>query len=280
MKIPFAPFLLAVACLLMGGFARAKIAPPPRMEPVQTNAVVPSTRVYHAFGGETLAVEVLLSGAPGTVLEIQGDLLQKAQSLAVPVQKEIPLGKGIELGDAAMHLHTLALPIPEVKRESLFIARFRIKTTAGGDWQAGGQIVVRAYPPNEAKENLAELAKENRLQLFGSDKRLRAFLESRKIPFTETGTDLETLPHAPRAGAVFLGDASAVQLARWADAHPDWQGNLIVFSPDSNLLPGVFLTPRNGRKIVKVTLPLLDTLSTDPRSQKTLVEILKTAAAQ
>lgn len=278
MKIPL--LTLALACLFAGGFAEADTAKAPTMELLRDGTGAQAPRVYHAFGGRTLAVEAVLSGAPGTVLEVQADLLQKAQSLVVPVQKEIPLGKGIELGDALPHLCKLDLPVPEVKRESLFIAQFRVKTQKAGDWQASGQAILKVYPPDGAKESLAQIAREHPLQLFGTDTRLRDFLESRHIPFSDTGTELENLPPSSPAGTVFLGSAPAAQVARWVNAHPEWQGSMVVFSPDSGLLPGVFSTPQNGRNIVKVTLPLLETLSTDPRSQKTLVEIFKTTLAQ
>ena len=231
--------------------------------------------IIHVFGGQELKVDLAVESKGGDPVEIQADLYQKAQSLLAPVQKNIAVGKTprFEDSEAVRPLISWTLTPPEVKREAEMIARLRIKT-ATGEWTPAGQIIMKVYPPGFAKEPLDAFAKQRGLHLFGECKRLRDFLKELKVEFDDAGADLVSLPANPDDKCVYLGEATPRELADWLAAQPSWRGKMVVFCPGSQLLPGVFVTAQGGLRIVKVTLPLLDTLSTDPSSQKTLLEIL------
>ena len=107
--------------------------------------------------------------------------------------------------------------------------------------------------------------------MFGEEKRAGAFLEKQEVKFDEAGTDL---PDRPEAGHLYVGSAKAADLSQWLNAHPTWEGSLVVFCGDANLLPGVFTEIRGEGRLAKVTLPLLDNLSADPLTQKTFITIL------
>lgn len=237
----------------------------------------PTEPVYHVTGGQSLKVEMVLESPARGSVEIVADLFQKSQSLLAPIQKEILVAKAVpsEENQAFRPLVSWTLPIPEVKRTTQMMARFRI-TSNGTEWTPAGQILITAYPRNFAKDELDAFAKTRGLHLFGSSDRLRHFLKAQQVKFDDAGDDLAALPPTPDEKVVYIGEANSREFADWFATQPRWRGNIIVFCSDGALLPGVFVSGPNGFQTIKVTLPLLDTLSTDPRSQNTLLEILHT----
>lgn len=236
--------------------------------------------MFYAFGGQSLNVELAVESPEGHHVVIKADLYQKGQSLLAPIQKDIAVADTVRLekNPAIRPLVSWTLPVPEVKRETQMLARFRTSENQS-EWTPAGQILVTVYPPGLAKEGLAAFGKAQGLHVFGNGDRLRDFLKAQQVEFDDAGTDLTALPPNPEDQGVYLGEATSAELTSWLAAHPNWRGNLVVFCPDSPLLPGVFVTAQSGYRTVKVTLPLLDTLATDPRGQKTLLEILHTFSA-
>jgi hypothetical protein len=236
-----------------------------------------SPSMIHAFGGQPVKVELAIETPGGNAVEVRADLYQKGQSLLAPIQKDIAVAKAAhsEESPAFRPLVSWTLPVPEVKRETQMMARFRV-TTDGTTWTPAGQILITAYPAGFAKQELAAFGKTPGLHVFGGGKQLRGFLQTQKVEFDDAGEGLSALPQSPDDPGIYIGDATSRELADWLGTHPGWRGNLVVFCSDSALLPGVFVTAQGGFRTIKVTLLLLDTLSGDPRSQKTLLEILTT----
>jgi len=237
----------------------------------------------HVFGGQTAKVELVVEPTNGNLaepMEIQADLFQKGESLLAPIQKDIIVAKASRYEKCFQNepslrpLLTWELPVPEVKRETEMLARLRIKS-GGGEWVSAGQILITAYPLEFTKGPLAELAKEWGFHVFGENKNLRNYLKANKVEFDDAGDDLQALPTKPEDKGIYIGDADAQFAANWLASHSAWPSSIVVFCTDSPLLPGVYVSEHNGFRIVKVTLPLLDTLPSDPRSQKTFLEILK-----
>ena len=244
---------------------------------VKTDRAIPTEAAYHAFGGQTLNIDLAVESPGRSSVEIRADLFQKGQSLLATLQKDVVVAHGVrsELEAAGRVLVSWELAAPEVKRETQILARLKTKT-ADGEWASAGQFLLVIYPPGFAKEPLAAFAKGRGFHVFGRNKNLRGFLKTEKTSFEEAGDDLTSLPETPDAKGIYLGETTAKELAEWQSSHPGWRGNLVVFCSDSPLLPGVFVTARGGSRTAKVTLPLLNSLSVDPRSQKTFLEILNT----
>jgi len=240
--------------------------------------------MVHVFGGQRVKVDMAVKPLNTNLLEpleIQADLYQKGQALLAPIQKDIVVAKASRFdgcGQLFLPLISWELPVPEVKRETEMVARLRMKS-GGGEWLPSGQISITVYPLGFAKEPLAAFSKKRGFHLFGKNKPLRAFLKDQKVEFDDAGENLAVLPNATRDNGVYIGEATSRELAEWLGTHPGWRGHIVVFCPDSPLLPGVFVSTQGGFRIAKVTLPLLDTLSSDPRSQKTFLEILNTLTA-
>jgi hypothetical protein len=239
--------------------------------------------VVHGFSGTSVSIDLMVEPLNINLLEpveIRADLYQKGQTLLAPVQKEIEVAKSSTYegcsGNATyiFPLIPWQLPIPEVKRETQFVAGLRTKS-GDGPWQPSGQIYLTAYPKDFAKTALAAVCKTRQLRLLGGSSRLRAFFKAQQVPFEDAGDGLNALP-SNGGPEIYLIESDAAELTDWRASHPHWKGNLVVFCPDAPLLPGVFVTMQNGLNLAKITLPLLDALSSNPRNQKTFLEILET----
>ncbi len=238
---------------------------------------------FDGFGGTSasIAIEILpVSLNLLAPVEIRADLYQKGQTLLAPIQKEIEVAQpSVYEGCFGNPTYVLPLicwqlPIPEVKRETQFVARLRTKS-GDGPWLSSGQIYITAYPRDFVKTALAAVCKARPLRLLGESSRLHAFFKAQNVPFETAGEGLNALP-ANGGPEIYFIESDAANLTDWLAANPHWKGNLVAFCPDAPLLSGVFVTRQDGLHLAKVTLPLLDSLSSNPRNQKTFLEILET----
>ncbi|MGB8355735.1 MAG: hypothetical protein WCD79_17680 [Chthoniobacteraceae bacterium] len=223
----------------------------------------------HVFGGQPAKVELSIDAPIGSKAELRASLFQVAATLAAPLQKNIPLGDEISFAAQTHKRVTISLPIPVVKRRTQIVAAIEVK--GAGDWHAAGHVDLMVYPRDALKSELLDVAGATRLEVFGDDKRLGLFLKNQEVKTDDIGSDL---PDRPKAGHLYVGTAKSAELSQWLTAHSMWEGNLVVFCGDSELLPGAFVEIRGRGHLAKVTLPLLDTLAADPPSQKTFVAIL------
>ncbi len=260
--------LIALLCIAAASAASADEPGVEILGDGGANAAAPDL-LYNVFGGQPVKLDLWLRiGGAGGKVDLTADLVQKANALAAPLAKDVPLAGGIAFGGQPSGRITVSLPFPKVRGETQVVALFRFKS--GGKTIPAGKAVFNVYPADFFKDRMQDITGTMRLEIFGGDKRLGDFLKSREIKFTD-GSD--TLPDNPAAGGVYAGSIGAKELAQWLDAHPVWHGGLIVFCGDTGLLPGVFVEARGDGRMAKVTLPLLDNISTDPRSQETLAEI-------
>ena len=223
----------------------------------------------HVFGGQPAKLELSVDAPIGSKAELRASLFQMAATLAAPLQKNIPLGDEVSFATQTHKRVTVSLPIPDVKRKTQIVAAIEVK--GAGDWHAAGHVDLIVYPRDSLKSELLDAVGATHLEAFGNDKRLGSFLESQQVKTDDIGDDL---PDRPKAGHLYVGTAKAAELSQWFTVHSAWEGNLVVFCGDSELLPGAFVEIRGRGHLAKVTLPLLDNLATDPLSQKTFIAIL------
>ena len=225
----------------------------------------------HVFGGQDVKIAYSIEGPLGSKADVRASLFQKAQSLAAPLQKDIALGEQISFATQTWKRVVVSLPIPKVKRRTQIVAEIEVK--GAGDWHVAGHVDFMVYPPDSLKSELQELVGAAHLEVFGNDKRLGPFLEKEEVKTDDIGSDL---PDRPEAGHIYVGVAKTADLSQWLNAHSTWDGNLVVFCEDSDLLPGAFVEIRGDGRLAKVTLPLLDNIAADPLAQKTFIDILAT----
>ena len=70
------------------------------------------------------------------------------------------------------------------------------------------------------------------------------------------------------------GDIDSRKLDDWLKHLPKGEGvRLVAFTRDPWSIPGVYVQAQPGSMICKVTLPILEKLTSDPRSQAAFIEL-------
>jgi hypothetical protein len=261
--------------LLVSLLASAAFAQEKRVEVVAAGPVRPPAppSEYHLFWKPTVDVTLSVEAALGSEMELSADLFQLSSSLAAPLKMDIPLGPPIPFKDRTRQTATLPLELPKIQRQTRVQAR--IKAKKGTEWEKVGQVNLVVYPVDSFSPE--EIVGRTPLVLFGNDPRLAEFFKHYKVNFEEIGG---SLPKDLDASKLYIGKAEATQFTRWQEAHPEWKGNLIVFSENASVLPGVFSEFGAQHRLSKVTLPILEHLGDDPRSQQTLLSLVQTITHQ
>lgn len=229
--------------------------------------------VTHLFWSPSVEITLAVEGALGSQMELRADLFQLSDSLAAPLVRDLPTGPPVSFKNSTRRKLSVSLPLPKLQRQTQLQVRF--KTKKEGDWAKIGQATLVVYPADYLKD--VELGNQLPLVVFGGDGRLAEFFKRQKIKFEEIG---QALPETPQADRLYLGRAGAKELSQWQEAHPEWKGNLVVFTEAAAQLPGVFSQFSANQRISKVTLPILDQLGTDPRSQKTVIDLINSITQQ
>jgi len=239
--------------------------------------------IYNVFGGQSVELPLAIDGSrlgQGKV-QLSADLFQKAQTLLAPLRKNILVKDAIVI-DGTSQLNQLlkwSLAIPDVKRECQMLLRLRLKKD-DAKWESACDVLLNVYPKDAATEDLRRIAALKAIHLFGGAMHFRDFLLAKKIRIADEGRDITAIPTQPDPKGVYIGTATSTQLGGWLLDHPEWAGTLVVFCSDGDLLPGVFISGNHGARVAKVTLPIMNSLASDPRSQATLVEILNSVIHQ
>lgn len=220
--------------------------------------------------GQPVALRFLLPEKidPG---ETAPKLFQVGGSIAQPVESEFSLSA--DPLDSRVTL--LRFTPPPVTRTTRFLLRF-------------GQLPPRpllVFPAADRRETrlalLDEALRQSRLRLFVSGKadELRAYLRAQKLDFEDLGADS---PGRLGADALLLAPLTDEEWQHLSVADAPRGARLLAFVSDPAQLPGVYhfapAAPAPERTI-KVTLPLPDLLSPDPRARETLHLLLLTALA-
>jgi len=106
-----------------------------------------------------------------------------------------------------------------------------------------------------------------RLAVFGESPALRKFFQEEQIAFLDLGSEAADLGQKTilPVGEVGLEDGRDLK-SRAA--------RMVLFVRDPTVWPGVYRTDSPDGSLVRVTLPLLDTLSTNPRSRQIFLDTL------
>ncbi len=229
--------------------------------------------VLHVVGGEPANLALEITAPKGETAKLRVALFQLATSLAAP------LGPPVELGEiAGAGALDVSILMPDVKVPTILEARIEARTEEV--FTAAGRFRLVVYP-SDAMDRLGRFAKgileESglRIGVFGKSDAIRSLLRKRRVDFRDLGA---RPPDSPADKLFLVGDAATpaeVDSLRRMRAR-----RLLVFSDDPTVAPGVYSHVVPEGAFVKVTLPLLETVATDPQSQHTFLEILESMHSQ
>jgi hypothetical protein len=263
MKLPVLLFLCLAAPL-------AAAEPEVALQVLPQNE--PAASPQYFVGGAPAVVRLALEAPVAAKLTVTGDLFQLGGPVAVPVQKNITLAEGVDFAQRTRAVIEAKIELPEVTREAHFRLVMRVQGADQEKPKPAGRVELVVYPHDHLdafKKFLAahETDGQPLLGLFGESKGLRAFFTQEKISFTDLGEDL---PSSFNRKLVYLGEASIEKLTtRFSD-----EMRAIVFERSRDVLPGVYPAPRPAGFLIKVTLPMLDALPTDPLLQQTFARLI------
>ena len=221
------------------------------------------------FGGQTVAVPVLVHVLQVEGLTLRAQLVQLTSNLSVRTgaELEVPLPSnpslhfGIELD--------LSVPLPAVQRETNFELRVRSRRGHNKPWHAAGRIALRVYPGN-LLDPVRVWAKSHPLRVRHGNGSLQRFLRQQKIPVVADG---KTQGFGDGRGVSLFAGASAF---REHERFPLPEDEAIVlFTERESEPPRLFIERTDRGTTVSVEMRLLDRLATDPLAQKIFLEVFQ-----
>ena len=221
------------------------------------------------FGGQTVAVPVLVHALKVEGINLRAQLVQLTSNLSVPIgaELEVPLPSnpsphsGIELD--------LSVPLPAVQRETNFELRVRSRRGHDKPWHAAGRIALRVYP-GDLLDSVRVWAKSHPLRVRYGNGSLQRFLRRQRIPVVADGK-AEGFHDGP--GVSLFAGASALRKHK---RFPLPEGEAIVlFTERESEPPRLFIERTDRGTTVSVEIRLLDRLATDPLAQKIFLEVFQ-----
>jgi hypothetical protein len=266
-------FLLSaiLAATSPGGFGQAEVT----VEALGVTGERPKTPLpeLHFFGGRPVELDLAVEAPLGAKVAFTAVLWQVAGGIAAPLGPEVALGDAVEFDHQTRRIIHVSLPLPEVVRRSELRVRFRAQVAGEEKKTGAGAARLFVYPKNPLKDFAAALDRMEKdtgasLGVFGESKRLRAFLKQSEIAFTDAGT---AFPGNPGKRVLLIGEADA----RTVQTRDLSGTRVIFFTADPALLPGVYTTRSGSALLTTVTLPILNSLATNPQSQETFLQVLR-----
>jgi len=229
---------------------------------------------FHVFGGQPVELDFAVDAPLNAQVSLTANLYQLAKSLAAPLRSGLPVGGRLDFSQQTRQLIHASLPLPEVKRKTEILLRVQAQIEGEPKLLRAGDARLFVYPKDLTKELAGILAQPDResgaqFAVFGESKRIRAFFQAHEIPFLDCGTEL---PAEFNKRALYLGEwngeSPLPRIENTAGAR------LAIFQTEPGALPGVHVSTVRGVSLTKVTLPILDTLATNPQSQQTFADLL------
>ena len=267
---------LSTVCCAPGQDAKPAPSPPPialsypftdGMAMFSIPAYVESAATpFYAYGGEPLWLPVTARAPLGTHLRIFADVTQQAGSIAVPWQRNTPVGEEIVFDDRTSIGVSCELPALRVvqrkTRVSVTLHTEPKMANYPGGLVVNGFVYPREEPDAWQKQFAALLARAGirRVAVFGRWKNTGGFLRNRKVAFDDLGDDW---PSKPDAHTLYLGSGVSKAAENAPLSVPTVFNEvpgvrLVLFEPwDMEVLPpGVYQTvSATGGGVWKVTLP-------------------------
>jgi hypothetical protein len=240
----------------------------------------PADRLPAVFGNHEQVIGIEINGVDAQSASLRADLFPVAGAMALPLAKDIHLQEGITFSNASPQRLRVSIKFPSVKLRVEVLVRLTLLQNAP---QASpiqlGDLRFEVFPASVTKE-LTDLLKPkpdgfSTAVVFGPGQKLRHFLTGLHVPFEDggIGTPDRFDPHHLYFGELSTEEQFQQSQDRSAGAR------LVLFSSDESLPTGVYSDQSSSGVFIHVTLPLLDNLNDDPRSQLGLIKVIHLLSA-
>ncbi len=231
------------------------------------------------FGNHEKGLDLEISGVTAQSASLRADLLQVAGGLAMPLAKDIHLQDGIAFPNTSPQHVRVSIKFPDVKQRAELLVRLSLIADLPNAKQVEqlGDLHFEVFPASLTKEltDLLQPKPDAHVIIFGSGQKLRLFLTGLHVPFEDGGSDT---PDRFDPSRLYLGELSTEEQFQQVQDRSAG-GRVVLFSPDQSLPAGVYSDRSSAGVLIRVTLPLLDNLSDDPRSQLGLIKIIHLLSA-
>jgi hypothetical protein len=224
---------------------------------------------WHVFGGRRCEITYRLMGESETPIDLRAHVSQLTFSPRAPADRSISILDGVATSDLPGP-RVFAIEFPVVERESTFEIRFDGRRSPTGTWIPIEATRVQVYPADRLSalrpwsDRVQLRIRDSREVLVPTLARLEvAYLDAR-APLIDKNSPAVTLVVDP----VIDQDIN------------DWtmrDGETVIFFHESESRLPAIVIDRGGSTVIRVGLPVLSELESDPRSQKLFLEILKLA---
>jgi hypothetical protein len=228
----------------------------------------PLARVEHVFGGRPFAVPIVLHGAPGGAVDLQGRWFLRAPALAAPVGDFIAIASGARMRTSRLEL-SVEMTVPAVERESTLELIVFLRPHGGDAWRRAGSLSVRVYP-RDLLEPLRRLSERQPLRVRDGAGAFARFLQAQGVAFVDLNARVLEPLDSP-ALTLLAGGADDLTLAKERARRGE---AVIVFREREVGFPRIELARWGLGSVTIVQLPVGDRLLVDPQAQKDFLEML------
>lgn len=227
---------------------------------------------WHVFGGRSIDIPFELSGQGDGTLDLRLHVSQLSFSLVAPVERDITVFQGAAMQDV-VGSRRVSVELPVVERESTFEISFDARGTPTAPWMSVRSARVRVYPV-ELLSDIRPWSERVQLRIKDGRGMLQALLDRLDVQHLDARSPLID-KNSP--GVTLVADPlSDQEMDAWLVGRGE---TVIFFRETASNLPAV-LVDRRGGTVIRVDLPVLGDLESNPRSQKLFLEILKLSTQQ
>ncbi len=222
------------------------------------------------FSEQAAAIEMVVSGARACP-QITATLVQETARLEAEIARQqlVDCDRSQLRFDGATQTIAFRFAVPRVKRESRFEWRFAECDPAGGNCRDLIDIPFDTFPP-DLLASIRNWASRESLVVKDPVGVLGDFLDQQRVDFTARRSGIA---RDSQVVSLLVEDGSGIELAQIAP-YLD-KGGVVVFRKSQNTLPLIKMRRVAGQSLISVELPLITSLASDPRAQKTLLEIFQ-----
>ena len=225
----------------------------------------------HVFAGDLLSVPLTVRGTLGERLEVQADVVQITGDMVVPVGNPTTIISVTAPSAKAGVEWSWRFQVPDLKREADLEIRFTAREDTGA-WEPAGQWRLRIYP-NHVLGPLRILAARRMFRVWDPEGHLAVLLAAQGVEVTDWNARAPVATFRPPMNLVVGDMEKRGDITRRLAAGE----TVIVFKEQVASLPLVEVRRQAAGVLVTVQLKLLDDCQTDPRAQKTFLEIIRAA---